>query len=67
MSLPSTSTKHWITSKTNWGIFVSFAVFVAEKVDYNIGDETGWTNLLVAAAAALYAIWGRFKAVKRIK
>ena len=67
MTLPSTSTKHWITSKTNWGIFVSFAAFITEKFDLNIGDEAGWTRLLVAAAAALFALWGRFKAIKRIK
>ena len=67
MTLPSTSTKHWIQSKTNWGVFISFTSFLAEKFDYNIGDQDGWVNVGVALVFALFAVYGRFKAIKRIK
>ena len=66
MTLPSTSNKHWLTSRTNISAFVVLVSLISRKAGYEIGDEAGWTNVIIEALGALGAIYFRGKAIKRI-
>lgn len=54
-------------SKTIWGSVAVVAVAVAQIAGYDIGDAEGWTAGIVSLAGGVLAIYGRIKAVKKIK
>jgi hypothetical protein len=58
--------KSLIESKTIWGAFLAVAATLAQLAGYDIGDTNGLANEIVTIAGALFAIYGRIVAVKRI-
>lgn len=58
--------KSMIKSKTLWGVAVSIAAIVAGKYGLVIGDESAWVADIVALIAAVFAIYGRIVATKKL-
>lgn len=58
--------KPWM-SKTVWGAVAVVAVSVAQIAGYEIGDADGWTEGIITLIGGVVTIYGRVKAVKKIK
>lgn len=57
--------KHFLLSKTVWGIGLSMAAMFLPKIGidpFSENDVASLANEAVAITAAAFAIWGRFKA-----
>ena len=60
-------TKGLFTSKTVWGAIIAIGATIAKMAGFDIGDTEGLVNDIVVLAGAIIAIYGRFKAVKKIE
>lgn len=58
--------KDLLTSKTAIGTFVSMAAILAQQLGYDIGDQEGLVNSIVAIFGAMFALYGRVVAVTPI-
>lgn len=54
-------------SKTIWGAIAVVAVSVAQVAGIELGSADGWAEGIVGLIGAALAIYGRVKAVKKIK
>jgi hypothetical protein len=62
--------KSWLTSKTIIGAIIAGGAAIAStvfKVEFPVGFETELATNLVGIIGAALAIYGRIKAVKKIK
>lgn len=62
--------KSWLTSKTIWGGVIATAASIAGvifKVEFPADFATEVSSQLVAVFGGLLAVYGRVKAVKKIK
>lgn len=58
--------KSALTSKTIWGSVISFAVIGLSFLKIDLGDQTSLVETIVGLFGAIFAIYGRIVAVKKI-
>lgn len=61
------SVKKLWESKTFWGVVSTVANPIAKFFGYDLGDFNTWIPDILLFGGAALAIYGRIKAVKRIK
>lgn len=61
------SEKNWWESKTYFGVFVSFASMALNFFKIDIGGQEEWVTAIMGLLGSGFALYGRAKAVKKIK
>ena len=61
------NSKWFLTSKTVLGALLAGAVPVAALLGFDLGAADKWMGDILTLAGACFAIYGRVKAVKRLK
>lgn len=55
-----------LTSKAIWGSVISFAAIGAGLLKIDLGDQTALVEAIAGLFGAIFAIYGRIVAVKKI-
>lgn len=58
--------KDFFLSKTNIGVLMMAIALISQQFGWDIGDSSGWTDLIVGLIGAVLGIYGRVKAVAPI-
>lgn len=59
--------KNFLQSKTIQGILISALPYLSNLVGYEIPDHAGFVNDILILVGSVWAIYGRVKAVDKIK
>lgn len=58
--------KSALASRTVWGALIMIAATAAQMFGIDIGGTEGWLEPLMQLFGAVLALYGRFKAVKKV-
>lgn len=58
--------KDFFLSQTNIGVLMMAVALIAQQFGWDIGDTSGWAEVLFGLIGAVLGIRGRWTAVKRI-